>query len=126
MVYALLADLAVLLHFAFIVYVLLGGLLVVRWPRSIWVHLPVALYGVLIEFIGWTCPLTPLENEFRRLAGQSGYQGGFVDHYLLPIIYPSGLTDDVQLLLGSAVIAVNLLIYGWLVRRRADESPPES
>ena len=121
MLYALLADIVVLLHFAFILFVIFGGLLVFWKPRLIWLHLPTAIYGVLIEWVGWICPLTPLEHRFRRLAGQSGYQGGFVDHYLLPIIYPDGLTDRVQLVLGAVVVAVNLLIYGvfmWRRRRR--------
>mgnify|MGYP002763336661 CR=1 FL=1 len=111
MIYALLSDLVVLMHFTFIVYVIFGGILVGWWPRSAWLHVPVALYGVAIEWIGWICPLTPLEKRFRRLAGQAGYEGGFIDHYLLPIIYPEGLTDRVQLVLGGLVVAVNLVVY---------------
>jgi hypothetical protein len=122
MIYALSADIVVLLHLAFILYVVLGGLLVWRWPWTVWMHIPVALYGVAIEWIGWVCPLTPLEKECRRLAGQAGYDGGFIDHYLLPIIYPSGLTDRVQLVLGALVLVVNLGVYGVLFVRRRGES----
>jgi hypothetical protein len=111
MIYALSADFVVLLHLAFIIYVVLGGLLVWRWLWTAWVHIPVALYGVAIEWIGWVCPLTPLEKECRRLAGQAGYDGGFIDHYLLPIMYPSGLTDRVQIILGALVLGVNLIVY---------------
>lgn len=118
MVYAVLADLVVCLHFAFILYVLFGGLLVVRWPRSAYVHLPTALYGVAIEWVGWICPLTPLEDRFRRLAGEAGYDGGFVEHYLLPILYPAGLTDTVQVVLGAAVLGLNLGVYGYVLWRR--------
>ena len=123
MVYALLADIVVVLHFLFIVYVIFGGVLVYRWPKSAWIHLPVAAYGVLIEFVGWTCPLTPLENRYRRLAGEAGYEGGFIDHYLIPIIYPGQLTSATQIVLGSLVIAVNLIVYGALLRRGREDAP---
>lgn len=118
MLYALLADIVLVVHLAFILYVVFGGLLVWRWPRSAWLHVPVALYGVAIEWIGWTCPLTPLEKYLRRLAGGSGYPGGFIDHYLLPIIYPEGLTPRIQLVLGAAVVLVNLAVYGALLWSR--------
>ncbi|HYF38211.1 MAG TPA: DUF2784 domain-containing protein [Gemmatimonadales bacterium] len=113
------ADLVVLLHFTFVLFVVLGGLLVLRWPKLAYVHLPVAVYGVLIEFIGWICPLTPLEKRLRERAGQDSYEGGFVEHYILPLLYPSGLTRGVQLALGLFVILVNLAIYTVLVRRRS-------
>ncbi len=122
MIYALSADIVVLLHLSFILYVVLGGLLVWRWPWTVWVHIPVALYGIAIEWIGWVCPLTPLEKECRRFAGQAGYDGGFIDHYLLPIIYPSGLTDRVQLVLGGLVLAVNLGVYAAIFVLRKRES----
>lgn len=116
----LLADLLVLVHFAFIVFVVAGGLLVWRWRRTAWLHVPAAVWGALIELRGWICPLTPLENHFRRLAGQAGYAGGFIEHYVFPIVYPSGLTPRVQVALGLAVVALNVAMYGWLiVRRRA-------
>jgi hypothetical protein len=116
----LLADLLVLVHFAFIVFVVAGGLLVWRWRRTAWLHVPAAVWGALIELRGWICPLTPLENHFRRLAGRAGYAGGFIEHYVFPIVYPSGLTPRVQVALGLAVVALNVAMYGWLiVRRRA-------
>jgi hypothetical protein len=120
--YSFLADLTLVVHFAFVAFVVAGGLLVLRWPRIAWVHIPAAVWGALIEFAGWVCPLTPLENEFRRRAGEAAYGGGFVERYLLPIIYPGALTRDVQIILGVLVLAVNLLIYGlvfWRRRRRA-------
>jgi Protein of Unknown function (DUF2784) len=115
---AFLADVVVVLHFTFVLFVIFGGLLVLRWPRLAYVHLPIAVYGALIEFFGWVCPLTPLEKRLRESAGLGGYEGGFVEHYILPVIYPSGLTRGVQLVLGSLVIGVNLLIYAVIARRR--------
>lgn len=94
-----------------IVFVVFGGLLALRWRWIPWVHLPCAVYGAAIELIGWICPLTPLENDLRATAGQDGYPGGFVEHYVLPVIYPSGLTDAIQIALGTAVIVVNVAIY---------------
>ena len=115
---AVLADLVVLLHSTFVLFVVFGGLLVLRWRWLAYVHLPVALYGALIELVGWICPLTPLEKRLRESAGLQGYQGGFVEHYILPVLYPSGLTRGVQLVLGALVIGVNLVIYGIIARRR--------
>jgi hypothetical protein len=116
--YRLLADLVVGLHFLFVLFVVLGGLLALRWSRVAWVHLPVAAYGALIELVGWTCPLTPLENEMRQRAGEAGYQGGFIEHYLLPALYPAALTRGIQMLLGGVVIGVNLAIYLLVLRNR--------
>jgi hypothetical protein len=114
-----LADLVVVLHLGFIVFVVLGGLLVLRWPRLAWVHLPCAIWGALIELAGWICPLTPLENRLREMAGQGGYRGGFVEHYLIPVVYPAGLTPRLQLVLGLGVTAVNAVVYAiWHRRRR--------
>lgn len=118
MLYILLADLLLVLHLAFILFVVLGGLLVARWPRLIWLHLPAAIWGILIEWIGWTCPLTPLENRLRQVGGASGYDTGFIEHYLTPLIYPPGLTPDLGLLLGGMVVVINTLIYTWVWRRR--------
>jgi hypothetical protein len=115
--YRFLADLVVGLHFVFVVFVVAGGLLVLRWPKLAYLHLPVAVYGAAIEFIGWICPLTPLENSLRRQAGESGYSTGFIEHYLLPILYPSALTRDIQFLLGLLVIAVNLGVYAYVFGR---------
>ncbi|MGY2489809.1 DUF2784 domain-containing protein [Cupriavidus sp. CP313] len=116
---AWLADLVVIVHGLFILFVVAGGLLVLRWPRVAWLHLPAAVWGVLIEWSGWICPLTPLENSLRQAAGQAGYSGGFVERYLLPLIYPAGLTPAVQLWLGAVVLAVNVAVYAlWWRRRR--------
>jgi hypothetical protein len=118
MAYRVLADLVVGVHALFVAFVVLGGLLALRWPRSAAAHLPAAVWGALIELRGWVCPLTPLEQSLRAAAGDAGYQGGFIEHYLLPVLYPAGLTRDVQLTLGSLVIAVNIVIYGIVLRRR--------
>ncbi|WP_455284827.1 DUF2784 domain-containing protein [Cupriavidus necator] len=120
MMAAWLADLVVVAHGLFILFAVAGGLLVLRWPRVAWLHLPAAAWGVLIEWFGWICPLTPLENTLRQAAGQAGYSGGFVERYLLPLIYPPGLTPAVQLWLGLVVLVVNVAIYAlWWRRRRA-------
>jgi uncharacterized membrane protein YhhN len=113
------------LHFAFVLFVVLGGLLVLRWPRLAYVHVPVAIYGALIELVGWICPLTPLEKTLRSKAGGAGYQGGFIEHYILPVLYPSALTRGVQLVLGLLVLAVNLVIYCYFLRRKLRATPPE-
>ncbi|MGD9020766.1 MAG: DUF2784 domain-containing protein [Lysobacterales bacterium] len=118
MLYALLADLVLLLHAAFVVFVVLGGLLVL-WKRKLaWLHIPCAAWGALIEFRGWICPLTYLENDLRVAAGGSGYEGDFIGHYLAQLVYPPGLTSGMQLLLGTSVILINVVIY-TLVWRRA-------
>ena len=118
MIFRGLADLVLVLHLGFVLFVALGGLLVLRWPRLAWVHAPVALYGVLIEYIGFFCPLTPLEVWLRRQGGEAGYEGGFVEHYITAVIYPAGLMREAQLVLGTLVLAVNGLVYGLLLRRR--------
>ncbi len=123
MPYRLLADAVLVTHAAFVAFVMLGGLLAWRRPWLAWLHLPVVAWGVGIELTGGICPLTPLENRLRSLAGEQGYPGGFVEHYLLALLYPDGLTRNVQLALGLLVLAVNVAIYGvaWrrLSRRRA-------
>lgn len=118
MVNRLLADGIGVLHFLFIVFVVVGGVLALRWPRLAWVHLPAACWGATIELSGWICPLTPIENRFRQAAGEAGYAGSFIDHYLLPILYPAGLTREIQYGLAAVVIVVNLAVYGRLLRRR--------
>ena len=118
MPYRLLADLAVGVHALFVCFVVAGGLLVLRWPWVAAGHLPAAVWGALIELRGGVCPLTPLENSLRVSAGQAGYEGGFIEHYLMPVLYPSGLTRGVQLALGSLVIAVNVGVYGVVLWRR--------
>lgn len=117
MSHRLLADLVLVVHLAFILFVVLGGLLV-RWRR--WMalaHLPCVAYGAAIELWGWICPLTPLENRLRALGGERGYAGGFIEHYLVPIVYPEPLSRMAQTLLGISVIAVNAGIYAWALRR---------
>jgi hypothetical protein len=121
MLYRWLADAVLVLHFAFVLSVVLGGLAVLRRPRLAWVHLPVAAWGALIEFGGWICPLTPLENTLRRLGGEAGYSGDFIDHYVTRLIYPAGLTRGAQLLLGAFVLAVNVWVYWRLLSRRGKE-----
>lgn len=115
MLYRILADLVVGLHFSFVLFAVLGGFLVLRWRRSAWIHVPAFLWAALIEFVGWMCPLTPLENWLRKEGGSIGYQSGFVEHYILPVLYPSELTRSLQIVLGLFVIVINLGIYGWLV-----------
>lgn len=115
--YRLLANAVVVAHGLFIGFIVFGGFLAWRWRWVAAVHVPCAIWGVLIEYRGWICPLTPLENQLRARAGEQGYSGGFVEHYLLPAIYPSGLTPRVQAVIGTAVLAVNLFAYGVLVRR---------
>jgi hypothetical protein len=117
-IFNLLADLVVFVHLAFVVFVLLGGLLALRWPRAAWVHLPAAAWGVWVEAAGWVCPLTPLENWLRRRAGGDAYATGFVEHYLAPILYPAWLTREIQWLLGALVVAINAAVYVVVLRRR--------
>jgi hypothetical protein len=118
MIYKLLADLVSLAHLAFVLFVVLGGIAVWWTPRLAWLHLPAVAWGVLIEFMGWICPLTPWEQGLRRLAGDKGYSGGFVEHYLLPLLYPDGLTRNVQIFLGLLVLAINAAAYALIFRRR--------
>lgn len=118
MLYSILADSVLLFHLCFILFVGGGGLVVLRWPKAVWLHLPVAVWGVWIELSGNICPLTPLENSLRRMAGEQGYQGGFIEHYLLPIIYPPGLTREVQLFIAALVLILNATVYGYVVYRR--------
>jgi hypothetical protein len=117
MVYRLAADVVVLLHTAFVTFVMLGGFLAWRWRPLVWAHVPCAVWGMLIEYQGWICPLTPLENDLRDRAGIEGYAGGFVEHYVIPILYPAGLTRPTQAVLGTVVLAVNVVAYGVLLRR---------
>ncbi|MEJ7758075.1 MAG: DUF2784 domain-containing protein [Gemmatimonadaceae bacterium] len=118
MIYRWLADAVVILHVGFVIFVMVGGFLLMRWPKLVYVHVPAAVWGVLIEFAGWTCPLTPLENSFRARGGQAGYAGGFIDHYLIPILYPAGLSRNIQWVLGLLALGVNVLAYYMFLRRR--------
>jgi len=116
--YGSLADLVVVVHAAFVAFVVFGGLLVLRNPRLAWLHVPAAVWGVLIEFAGWVCPLTPLENALRLRGGEAGYGGGFIEHYLLPVLYPGGLTRGIQIVLGGLALALNLAVYTVIFARR--------
>jgi hypothetical protein len=126
MLYRTLADLVLVLHIAFIAFVLIGGLLALRWYWAPLVHLPAVAWGIFLETSARICPLTPLENELRRAAGDAGYCGGFIEHYLLPIIYPAGLTRSVQLALAGLVVLVNALVYllVWQRHRARKARPP--
>ncbi|KUG21852.1 putative membrane protein [hydrocarbon metagenome] len=115
--HSLLADLIVLAHFLFIVFVICGGLLVIRWPKVAFIHLPAATWGAIVEFFGWICPLTPLENHFRNLAGHTQYSGDFILRYLVPVIYPDTLTSTIQTVLGIAVIVINVFVYTIAIRK---------
>lgn len=117
MLHAWLADVLLVVHGLFILWVLLGALAVWRWPWLAWVHLPAAAWGVWIEWSGGLCPLTPLEWRLRELAGQAGHRGGFIEHYLAAALYPEGLTREVQLVLGAIVLVVNLGLYGVVLWR---------
>lgn len=119
MPHSLLADLVMLLHFGFILFAVLGALLVARWPRLVWLHLPTALWAMGIEFHGGICPLTPLENRLRTLGGGSGYGESFVEHYIGALIYPGALTPGIRIALGIAVLLINLGFYVWIIRRRS-------
>ena len=118
MIFRRLADLVLLVHLAFVMFVALGGLLALRRPRLAWVHVPVALYGALIEFAGFICPLTPLENWLRRRGGEAGYEGGFVEHYITAALYPAGLTRELQIGIGVGVLVLNAVVYAAVLRRR--------
>ena len=116
-VYGILAGLTVLVHAAFVAFVLVGGFMAWHWRWVAWLHLPATVWGVALEFGGWICPLTPLENHFRARAGQAGYSGGFLDHYLTPLLYPAGLAPPRQAVLGALALGVNVVAYTVLVRR---------
>lgn len=117
MLHRLLADLVLVVHLLFIAFVVAGGFAAVRWPRLAWAHVPCFLWGALIEFADWICPLTPLEVRLRIASGQAGYSGGFIERYLLPIIYPGALNREIQIWLGLSVLALNAVAYAWLLRR---------
>jgi len=123
MPYRILADGVLLVHLGFVLFVVLGGLLVLRWRRVAWLHVPAAVWGALIEFADWICPLTPLENTLRQRAGEQAYAGGFIEHYVVSILYPDGLTVGIRIALGLVVIAINGAVYGWILRRRRQKIP---
>lgn len=117
MLYRGLADLVLVLHLAFVLFVIFGGLFALRWPRVAWLHVPVALYGATIEFVGFICPLTPLEISLRRRGGEAGYAGGFIEHYITAALYPTGLTREIQLVLGIGVLLLNAIVYAIVVKK---------
>jgi hypothetical protein len=117
--YQLLADLVLIVHLAFVVFVLCGGLLVLRWRWIAWLHMPAIAWGAFVEFSGWICPLTPLENWLRAQGGEATYRSDFIARYLLPVLYPGDLTRDLQLLLGTVVVVINTAVYWWLWRMQA-------
>jgi hypothetical protein len=119
MMYPLLADLVLIVHLAFVIFVLCGGLLVLRWRWIAWLHLPTAVWGAVVEFTGWICPLTPLENWLRAQGGEVGDEHDFTARYLLPILYSGDLTRDLQLLLGTVVVVLNAAVYWWLWQMQA-------
>lgn len=116
--YSAAADVVLVVHLGFVLFVALGGLLALRWPRIAWIHIPAAIWGAAIEFGGWICPLTPIENDLRARAGESPYTGDFVARYLLPVLYPEGLTRDAQVVLGLGVVLLNTVIYFIVFRRK--------
>ena len=117
MAYGLAANLILVLHLGFVFFVVLGGLLAIKWRRLAFLHIPAVVWGALIECQGWICPLTPLEQRLRQAAGQGGYAGGFIEHYLLPVLYPGQLNREMQIVLGALVIVINITLYGWLLAR---------
>ncbi len=123
MLYSLLADLVVLVHALFVLFVVLGGILVLRNRRIAWIHVPVAVWGVAIEYLGWICPLTPLETWLRGRAGMAQYTGGFIEHYLEPVLHPLGLTRHLQLVLGTLALVINVLAYALVLARRPRRNP---
>ena len=123
MTYRIAADCILLLHLTFTLFTVLGGLLVLRRPSLIWVHLAAVLWGVVIEWADWVCPLTPLENFLRGLGGEAGYAGGFLEHYVALILYPENLTIELRYLLGLGLVAVNLIVYGYILLKRRHRRP---
>ena len=117
MAFRILADATVVLHLAFVLFVVLGGLIVAQWPRVAWVHLPAAAWAAWVEFAGWVCPLTPLENWLREQSGGTAYTSSFIEHYLLPILYPASLSRELQWALGGIVLLVNAVVYIVVFRR---------
>jgi hypothetical protein len=127
MIYRLAADLVLIVHLGFVLFVVLGGLLVLRWNRLVVIHLAAVCWGALIELTGYVCPLTPLEVRLRQLGAEAGYDGDFIGHYIIEFLYPSGLTRSLQVWLGISVLLSNALIYGYyLLRKRRHEPTHDS
>jgi Protein of Unknown function (DUF2784) len=117
MTFRILADTTVAVHLAFVLFVVCGGLIVVKWPRAAWVHIPAAAWAAWVEFAGWVCPLTPLENWLREQGGDTAYTSSFIEHYLLPILYPELLSSELQWALGGMVLLINAVVYLVVFRR---------
>jgi hypothetical protein len=111
------ADAVLVIHLGFVIFVVLGGALVLRWPKLAWAHLPAVIWAALVEVNGWICPLTPLEVSLRKASGEAGYAGDFLEHYIVALLYPEALTRETQIVLGIAVVAVNVAIYAVVARR---------
>jgi hypothetical protein len=118
MIYRLFADFVVIIHAVFVLFVVFGGFLPRRWPKIVYAHVPAAVWGVMIEFAGWVCPLTPLENSLRARGGQARYEGDFIEHYILPVLYPHGIHRSTQLFLGMLALAINAVAYALYIRQR--------
>ncbi len=117
MLYCILADFVVTVHFVFVLFTVFGGFLALWRIRFAWIHIPSVLWAALIEFAGWICPLTPLENLLRERGGVGGYSSGFIERYIIPLLYPTDITRGIQIVFGILVLIINLLVYGWLLRR---------
>jgi hypothetical protein len=129
MLYHALSNLVLIVHLVFVLFVVLGGLLVLKWRSLAWLHVPAFLWGVVIELTGWVCPLTPLENWLREKGGGPVYRTGFIEHYILPLLYPAALTRRSQIVLGLVVLGINLGLYGWILCRmgkKQGENPDSS
>lgn len=124
--YRALADVLLVVHLLFILFVVFGGVLALRWPRAAWLHLPLAAWGAYTALAGVICPLTPWENALRRAAGAEGYAGGFIEHYLMPVVYPPEMSRPVHIGLGAAALLWNLAVYAWVIRRRRRRKPGAS
>lgn len=116
--YILLADAVALVHFLFVLFVTIGSLLALRWPRAAWFHAPALIWGLIVECAGTMCPLTPLESRLRVLGGDAGYSDDFVSHWLLPVLYPASLTRGLQMTLGGALLLLNVCLYAWILTKR--------
>jgi hypothetical protein len=121
MIYHALANLVIIVHLAFVIFAVLGGFLLLKWRSLAWLHVPACLWGALVELAGWVCPLTPLENWLREKGGGLVYRTDFIEHYILPLLYPAALTRSSQMLLGLLVLSVNLGLYGWILWRTAQK-----
>ena len=123
---SVLADIVVVVHLLFVVFVVFGGLLALRWRRAAWIHVPAAVWGAVVEFTGWYCPLTPLENRLRERAGGATYDSDFIGRYALPLLYPEGLTREAQIALGGVAVGINALVYIIVVARARRGLPADA